>query len=89
MGLLKKIGYEIKRFLRGEEGIVEAVDGVDKDYLLKDYFGGFPQMVTIINPLGNRVRLPSPMGLTFIKDRKGIPLAIREYKTYAPGERYP
>ena len=89
MGLLKKIRYGIKRFLQGEEGIVESVEENVFGNLPRDDFNGIPQRVIIKNPLGERIKSYSSMGLVLVGGEDGFPKAIKKYKTYSPGERYP
>jgi len=96
MGLLNRLEYRMKRFFQGEEGVVEVVEDNVGGYhekatfnFVKDGFGNLPQGIVIRNPLGEQVRLPSPMGLDFVEDENGLPKANQKYETYVPGDKFP
>lgn len=93
MTLLKNLTYKIKRFFRGEFGIVERVepqDPLDKNNYLKDNDGNLPKRIFVRNPIGELVEMNNQMILEPRYTFKGREYCyFKVYKDHEIGDKFP
>ncbi len=94
----KSLGYIVKKFFLGEQGIVEKVEGLKTDGIsehsissYKDDFGYLPQIVTFRNPLGQLLTRTaySYERVHVKKTGKSHPEFAFRYKIYKIGGKFP
>lgn len=92
MKIRENLGYRIKRFFEGESGIVEKVELFDIENSpnkpATDYYKQYPTMVTVRTPLGDLVKIQSPLTTEYLPDNIGL-FSASVYKIYKPGDRFP
>ena len=90
---MKNIAYMVKRFMRGESGVVimvETLPADDQNLYRRDSTGALPKRVTFRNPLGEIVTSLTP--LTHIRAEKyknGNMYPLSYYKKYGHGDPFP
>jgi len=87
-----KLSYRLKRFFKGESGIVEKVEQKTEfratEYI-KDDNGNLPEKIVVRNPLGELVEMNSYLISEGRYEPKKGRVNYLVYKQFKPGDKFP
>ena len=85
------LAYRVQKLFRGERGTILKVEPIEDDrHHVKDHFGQLPKVLTILDPLGNTVKVITPLKWKYYHHRADLTeIELKVYGDYEVGQKYP